>query len=269
MRFMTFNLRFENDRDGDNAWVQRREQVAGLIQRHAPDVLGTQEGRWVQLRFLAGALSEYVLHAPDRVIDDTCQYPTLFVRKAAFDVIGGDEFWLSTRPRVHRSQDWDSAFPRMMSAAELRCRRTKQRLWAVVTHLDHQGREARYRQAGMVADWIAEREGPAAVLGDFNDAPGSRVHRVLVSNRTRLQDTWESLDGDETDAGFTHHGFEGVPQKARMDWILVRPSLIVQHARILRERVEGRYPSDHFPYLVDAAFRESPDRRAVTRVRDS
>ena len=273
MRFMTFNLRFENDRDGDNAWVHRREQVVRLIRRYEPDILGTQEGRWVQLQFLEDGLPDYVLHAPDRVIDDTCQYPTLFVRKQAFDVVGGDEFWLSTAPRVHRSQDWDSAFPRMMSAAELTCRRTRKSLWAVVTHLDHKGQEARYRQASIVADWIAEREGPATVMGDFNDTPDSRAHRVLVSNRTRLQDTWQALDGDGTEAGFTHHGFDGVPQQTRMDWILVRPSLVVQDVRILRDNEDGRYPSDHFPYIADVAFRDSPGVEAgpdsVIVVRDS
>ena len=43
MRVMTFNIRFENEQDGSNAWVHRREVVAKTIERYSPDLVGTQE----------------------------------------------------------------------------------------------------------------------------------------------------------------------------------------------------------------------------------
>ncbi len=258
MRLITFNLRFENERDGENAWSFRRELIARMIRRYAPSVLGTQEGRWGQLRYLEAHLPEYVLHAHDRVIDETSQYPTLFVRKEAFEIQGAEEFWLSSTPEVHLSKDWDSAFPRMMSAARLRCRSTGFVFWAAVTHLDHRGVEARFRQAGILADWVAERNEPAVVLGDFNDAPGSPAHEVLTSGTTGLIDTWTQKHEDGGEASFTHHGFEGVPGKARMDWILASRCFQVEDVRILRDREEGRYPSDHFPVLADLGCPGSP-----------
>ena len=36
----------------------------------------------------------------------------------------------------------------------------------------------------------------------------------------------------------------------RMDWILVSPHFRVQDASVIRGHVEGRYPSDHFPYMA-------------------
>jgi endonuclease/exonuclease/phosphatase family metal-dependent hydrolase len=194
------------------------------------------------------------MQAPSCVTDDTSQYPTLFVRKGTFDVVGRESFWLSRRPREHLSKDWDSAFPRMMSAARLRCRSEGNVFWAVVTHLDHAGVEARYRQAEMLADWVARRRAPVVLMGDFNDEPGSRAHAALTAERTGLVDTWRSLGRPEGEGAFTHHGFQGVPQKARMDWILASRSFAVQDARILRDREDGRYPSDHFPYLADLAL---------------
>lgn len=254
MRFITFNLRFENERDGENAWSARREMIVRLIKRYAPSVLGSQEGRWVQLRYLEERLPGYAMQAPTCVNDDTSQYPTLFVFREASDVVGRESFWLSRTPRVHLSKDWDSAFPRMMSAARLRARSGGTVFWSVVTHLDHAGEEARYRQAEMLADWIASRREPVVLMGDFNDEPGSRTHAVLTAERTGLIDTWETMNREEGEGAFTHHGFEGVPQKARMDWILASRSFEVEGVQILRDREEGRYPSDHFPYLADLSL---------------
>jgi endonuclease/exonuclease/phosphatase family metal-dependent hydrolase len=254
LRFITFNLRFENERDVENAWSGRREMIVRMIKRYAPSVLGSQEGRWVQLRYLEEELPDYAMQAPSCVTDDTSQYPTLFVRRESFDVVGRESFWLSLTPRRHLSKDWDSAFPRMMSAARLRGRSSGAVFWSVVTHLDHAGDEARYRQAEMLADWIASRRERVVLMGDFNDVPGSRVHAVLTSERTGLIDTWQAMNGEEGEDAFTHHGFEGIPQKARMDWILASRSFEVEGVRILRDQEDGRYPSDHFPYLADLSL---------------
>lgn len=83
MKIMTFNLRFENDRDGPNSWVFRRDLVIQLINRYAPSIPGTQEGTCSQIWYLRDHLPEYHLHAPNRVYDDTCQYPTLFVKMSS------------------------------------------------------------------------------------------------------------------------------------------------------------------------------------------
>ncbi|MEZ4604734.1 MAG: hypothetical protein R2861_15425 [Desulfobacterales bacterium] len=56
MKIMTFNLRFENDRDGDNSWVNRRRMVVDIINRYQPDILGTQEGE-MEPAGLSGRLS--------------------------------------------------------------------------------------------------------------------------------------------------------------------------------------------------------------------
>ncbi|MBW2096541.1 MAG: endonuclease, partial [Deltaproteobacteria bacterium] len=86
MRIMTFNIRFENDRDGQNAWAHRKGLVARVIERYKPDIIGTQEGRWTQLLSLRDNLVGYFLNAPDRTIDSTCQYPTLFIRKDKLEI---------------------------------------------------------------------------------------------------------------------------------------------------------------------------------------
>ena len=251
MRVMTFNIRFENHQDGSRSWFFRREFVSDLILQHAPSILGTQEGMWHQLLYLRDHLPGYRLHAPERVLDATCQYPTLFIRGDTWQVLGGGEFWLSKSPHIHRSKSWDSAFPRMMGYGKLRSRHGGTPLWVAVTHLDHAGPEARLEQARMIARWFREKKGPGILMGDFNDHPGSAVHRLLTAPETGLRDTWEISGGTGGEESYTHHGFTGLPRKTRMDWILVSSHFQVKKAEILRDCRNGSYPSDHFPYMVD------------------
>ena len=208
MRVMTFNIRFDNDDDGSNRWFLRREKVVGVIKKYRPDLLGTQEGQWNQLLDIRDALSEYgMVCPPERVLDDTCQYPTLFFLRESLIVESQGEFWLSKHPTVHRSKDWDSAFPRMMSYASMKRRDGGTSFWVAVTHLDHMGEIARYEQAYLIATWVKERGGPAILMGDFNDRPGSVVHENLTSRETGLHDTWQVLQLKEDVEIYTAHGF--------------------------------------------------------------
>jgi len=251
MLVMTFNIRFENEQDGQNGWLYRRDLVVQLIDRYEPLVLGTQEGKWSQLLYLRDHLPRYHMHAPDRIEDETSQYPTLFFFRGQCELLDGGECWLSKTPQVHRSKDWDSAFPRMMSYARLGAQEKGRTFWIAVTHLDHIGKEARLQQAKILAGWAESRNEPVMLMGDFNDDPGSRVHQVLTAPETGLFDTWQSLNGAEGPESFTHHAFNGSPQKSRMDWILAGPQFHVTEARIIKDHFEGRYPSDHFPYVAD------------------
>ncbi|HAA04168.1 MAG TPA: endonuclease [Syntrophobacteraceae bacterium] len=252
MRVMTFNIRFENDRDGDNGWVFRRDLVIESIQACSPWILGTQEGTQHQLQYLRDHLPAYAMHAVGRPPEDAaCQYPTLFYHSRYLDLVEGGEFWLSTTPQVHRSKDWDSAFPRMMSYARFRDKRSRRLLWAVVTHLDHMGQVARVQQAQMVKNWLQGCQEAKVLLGDFNDLPGSSVHQLLTASSTELQDSWQLSGRGEGEQSMTHHDFYGNPNKGRLDWILVSPHFQVRSAEIARNHQDQRFPSDHFPYWVD------------------
>jgi endonuclease/exonuclease/phosphatase family metal-dependent hydrolase len=251
MRVMTFNIRFDNKEDESNAWVYRRDLVTELIEKYEPSILGTQEGMIDQLQYLKEQLPEYVIHAPNRVADTTSQYPTLYFRKLELDVLEGDEFWLSKTPRSHRSKDWDSAFPRMMSYAQVKPKGLENPIWIAVTHLDNVGEKARFEQARIIARWLNDISAPVILMGDFNDRPDSDVHRLLTFPNTGLKDTWQLLGNEEDASSFTHHDFHGAPRKTRMDWILVTSEFRATGAQIVRHHRGNSYPSDHFPYMVD------------------
>ncbi len=252
---MTFNIRFENREDLENCWEDRREFLCEVIRRHSPEIIGTQETTWHQIQYLCDHLPGYRLQASNRIIDDTCQYPTLFYRQERFEVTEGGDRWLSRTPLIHRSKDWDSTFPRMMSYGLFQDQETGFTVWAIVTHLDHQGREARWQQARLIASFIQRHSGACILMGDFNDGPDSEPHRLLTGAEVGLHDTWQTLGRTEGEQSMTHHGFTGTPQKTRMDWILVSAHFRLHDAQIVRDHQNGQYPSDHYPYLVDLEWR--------------
>lgn len=256
MRIMTFNLRFENSRDGENSWENRRHVAAELIHRHRPSILGTQEGTPRQLDYLQCELPGYRMVAGDRPAEDeTCQYPTLFYREDLFRAREAGEFWLSSTPTVHRSKNWDSAFPRMMSYGVLEDREVGRELTVIVTHLDHVGQWARLEQARLIREWVDRQSAPCILMGDFNDHPGSDVHQLLTDDQAPWKDTWDMLGNAEGVQSMTHHDFRGRPEKFRMDWILVTSEFRAVSASIVRDQDNGRYPSDHFPFMVDVEWR--------------
>ena len=64
-------------------------------------------------------------------------------------------------------------------------------------------------------------------------------------------DTWEVMRKPENEDAMTYHMFQGVPQVFRMDWILVSCHFNVSETQVIYDHSpDGRYPSDHFPYMT-------------------
>ena len=256
LRVMTFNLRFENEFDGENHWRNRRDFLVRMILKYRPHVLGTQEGKPSMLSFLQENLSGYRISAESRHWDDHCQYPTLYYVDDSFALVEDGEFWLSETPEVHMSKSWDTAFPRMISFALLKMRHSGQHIWVSVTHLDHISEQARIEGAKMIRAWATERGAPTVLLGDFNDLPGSEVHRTLNKPIGPFVDSWQELNRPEDQQSYTQHGFTGVPTKGRIDWVLTTSEFRILDVSIVCDHEAGRYPSDHFPLWVDLELQE-------------
>lgn len=253
MRVMTFNLRFANPLDGDNRWEFRKELAVETILASAPDLLGTQEGTVPQLEYLARRLDDFRPLVEHRQVDPTCQYPTIFYRHDAFQVQNSGEFWLSRTPREHRSKSWDSAFPRMVTYGLFR--EIGRELWFYFadTHLDHISAQARLHGSRMIGEYFFPQNLPLILAGDFNEPPDAQVYQELVGKDSPLTDTWRALHlADENPP--TQHDFYGEPRGSRIDWILATPPFSVKATQIIYYNQEGRYPSDHFPYLVEVDY---------------
>ena len=90
------------------------------------------------------------------------------------------------------------------------------------------------------------------MTGDFNAAEDSPPYDALLdpAGMPPLTDSYRAAGLPEGKARtFTFHGFDGQwnGRKGRIDWLLHSPHFTTTEAGTDRGRIDGRYPSDHFP----------------------
>ena len=252
LRLMSFNLRRDVESDGVHRWAARRAAVARLVERHAPHVLGTQEGLPHQLADLDARLPHCRRVGMDRDGDGRGEHVALYYDARRLILVAWGDLWLSDTPNLPGSRSWGNRLPRMVTWARFTDQETGQSFTVANTHLDHESAASRER----AARFLAERFPDAVVMGDLNDAPDAPSWTLLLHGRR---------DAHHGVPGGTFHGFTGATRD-RLDGILVPEGWDVVGERVVDDRVDGRLPSDHDPVLADVApvrvARDAPRLRA-------
>ncbi|MBK9336338.1 MAG: endonuclease/exonuclease/phosphatase family protein [Lewinellaceae bacterium] len=248
---LTYNIRFDNPADGDDAWPKRRSFLARQIRFHAPDVFGIQEGLKHQLDYLQEQLPGYAYVGVGR--DDgreAGEYTALFYRTDRFRVVESGTFWLSETPDTV-SRGWDAALPRICTSALLEDTAAGRKIRVFNTHFDHIGQAARRASAELILQKIREQNSaghPVVLLGDFNAGPGSDPIRVITGE---LHDTRYRSQEPAFGPTGTFNGFRfKEPVELCIDYVFVSPDLSVQKFAVLSDSRDCHYPSDHLPVLV-------------------
>ena len=266
LRVMSLNLRGPDD-DEPNRWPSRLPVVAGIFRDRRPDLVGTQEGRYLRLEDLADEVADlrYRWIGLGREGGSRSEFMAIFYRHDRFQPVAFDHFWLSRSPKTIGSvlPEGNPANPRMVTWALFRERATGQQVVHVNTHLDERSDEARIRAAELVEAFVAAalEEGNRVVLtGDFNAAVSSQPYKILTRV---LNDTWRT---DGADRPATFHGYRHpslqFDRERCIDWILASSGLTPLDADVLavtRLSPGGHvYPSDHWPVLADLQLGGQP-----------
>jgi endonuclease/exonuclease/phosphatase family metal-dependent hydrolase len=123
LRVMTFNIRYDNPRDGENVWPNRREKVASMIRLHGADIAGLQEALKNQIDELAKLLPAYDWIGVGRNDGkDAGEFTPIFFRRDRVELVEKNTFWLSETPQTAGSRSWDAALPRIVTWAKFRKR---------------------------------------------------------------------------------------------------------------------------------------------------
>jgi endonuclease/exonuclease/phosphatase family metal-dependent hydrolase len=251
LKVMTFNVRFAAPM-GKHAWPLRRPIMRDLIERHAPDVIGTQEGLYQQLKDLEVDLPEYRWIGTGRDGGSRGEFMAIFYRHERLEPLEFDHFWLSDTPDVIASTTWGNTNRRMATWVRFRDRRSDQVFYVMNTHFDHQIQPAREKSAALLLDRVARlnQDVPILLIGDFNAVAGrNKVYSLLVEEGP-FDDVWQ-MARERSEVSGTFHGFAGVvDQMPRIDWILLRGSAEVLRAEVITDADDGSYPSDHFPVMA-------------------
>ncbi|MBX3276815.1 MAG: endonuclease/exonuclease/phosphatase family protein [Acidobacteria bacterium] len=258
LRVMTFNIRYDNPRDGENAWPNRKEMVAGMIRFHGADLVGVQEALRRQLDDLATLLPEYAWYGVGRDDGkDKGEFSAIFYRRDRFQVLEGGTFWLSETPDTPGSKNWDAAITRIATWCKFRDRTAKRDFFHFNTHFDHVGVEARKQSALLLRTRMAKMAGNSRVIltGDFNcrqtDAPYLAITSESGDGRP-LRDARNLSQFGHHGPTSTFNGFKALgPPESRIDYIFLGDGWRVRLHGTLADTFDGRFPSDHLPVIAE------------------
>ena len=263
VRIMTFNIRYNNPRDGANAWPRRKDVVAKIISDNQVDIAGLQEALPGQIKDLQKRLPQYAWYGVGRDDGKTKgEFAPIFYRKDRFEVIDKSVFWLSKTPEAVGSKSWDAAITRIATWMKLKDKATGKSLLVVNTHFDHRGQQARIHSAELLRKRIDRLAGnmPVVLLGDFNTTPGSEPFVKLtqakndVTPNPPLTDSRDLTSAKPEGPNSTWNGFQAIVPNHRIDFIFIRGNIQVARHRTLDARNEGRFPSDHLPVVIDTVL---------------
>jgi endonuclease/exonuclease/phosphatase family metal-dependent hydrolase len=252
VRLMSYNIRYDNPADGEDAWPVRRELLAAQIRFHQPDVLGVQEALHHQLSWLQAQLGPYARVGVGR--DDggsKGEYTAILYRTDRFELLDSATFWLSPTPDKP-SVGWDAALPRICTRVLLQEKTSGRRLWVYNTHFDHMGENARLQSALLLVDSlraISSTEAGVVLMGDLNAEAQQPPVQALGS---WLQDAMEASQQPPFGPEGTFNGFRfQEPVRLRIDYIFTGRGMPVERFATLSDSRNCHYPSDHLPVVAD------------------
>lgn len=254
---MTFNLRVDIAEDGENAWPNRVQKVADVIQSSDPFIVGTQEGLISMISDLQKELSGYGMIGEGRAGGSEDEHCAIFYKEKEVECVNHGQFWLSETPAKANSISWESACPRICTWGEFRILHEPFHHFLVYnTHLDHVSQQAREQGIRLILEQImhdSNKDLPVILMGDMNASPDNNAIQLLRDNPVmkdkglKLRDAYSIL---EKPPGATFHNFQGNEEGEPIDYIFVSANVKVLETKIDRHVVNGGYPSDHYPLLV-------------------
>lgn len=256
MNIATFNVLMDTKKDHPNAWKYRKEMVKGLVRFHDFDIMGTQEAFKHQLTDIL-ELGSYAYTGSGRDDGkDAGEHSAIFYKKERFDLLDNGDFWFAENPGVP-GKGWDATCcNRICSWAKFKDKETGKVFFVFNSHYDHEGREARRNSSLLLLKKIEEIAGGNTVFctGDFNATPDDEPIQIL-RNDGRLKDSY--LISVQPPYG-TEGTFNALnlnsPMKGRIDYIWVTEGVKVNKYGVLNELPYARFPSDHFPVMVNVTF---------------
>ncbi len=246
IKVISYNIRYNNPGDGDNAWDKRKASSVVMAKVEQPDFLCVQEAYFDQLDYLNKSMPEYDYIGVGR--DDGKQggeHMAILYRTDRYELIDHGDFWLSETPDVC-SRGWDAACHRIVTWGYFKNRQTGKTLYCFNTHLDHVGETARRESVKLITTRIkkiaTDRKAPIFLTGDFNSNIESDIFKPL---KKILKQTRE--DAPVTDHHGTYNGWGNAPNNIVIDHIFYKNIVPVKYETLYSDKYGRWLISDHYP----------------------
>jgi endonuclease/exonuclease/phosphatase family metal-dependent hydrolase len=250
IRCMTFNLRCVVPGDGMNNWPYRIALVEKTIHRLHPDFLGTQEVTDQMASDLENPLAAYHVVGDGRNADRHGERCSLYVLASRWTIEHHETIWLTDTPYLSGSADPEEGYPRICTMAVVQDKTSAQRYLLMNVHLAFQSSRARKQNLATLIHFFHEWKDrylcPVILMGDFNAEPSHFIHAAL-----QAEGLISGCDAMHAIPRPTYHAFLGGDGLETIDYIYATPALTFASWVVDTYAEQGRYPSDHYPVVVD------------------
>ncbi len=254
IRLVTYNMLFnlyDHNLEEENRWPNRLPRIVELIHEMRPDIINTQELYPTQVEEIVNLIRDEFSFFPGQKDEDGESYGIFY--------------------RTDRFQLLSSQIDHPLSMVQLKDRKTDKVIYVFNTHMPFSNIEKREANARKISQMIKPFAEQVAVIftGDLNTFPGrldladlpfsdgDYIHRIL--SKGSLKDSHhESLLGHFGPIStFTNNStgvkpFEGTGTPGViLDYIYVSDKVTVLTHAIQQGTVDGHFPSDHMPVLID------------------
>lgn len=253
--FATFNIRYDNQNDVGNLWADRLPPIKSLIQFHQIELVGIQEGLHHQVTDLANSLAFSYIGVGRDDGTEKGEFAAILYNPEKFKLLENGTFWLSPTPEKP-SKGWDAALNRICTWGKFEDGNEKE-FYIFNIHYDHRGQQAREESSKLVVSTVENMNTdnlPVILMGDFNVTPENAAYSTITNQEGWKDARLISKIPSHGPAGtFTGFDWEKMPDGI-IDHVFVNGDLTVLRHGILSDNYGKKYPSDHFPVLVEVEF---------------
>lgn len=241
----SYNIRYGTANDGEDRWELRKPRTFALLKKRPSDILAIQEALDFQVDELKGELgfSSVGVGRDDGI--RAGEFSAILFNAKRFRAHSSGTFWLSDTPEKVGSKSWGNNVIRICTWACFEDLPSTRRFHVFNTHFDHQSQPSREKSAGLIVQRMksAVPQGAMVLTGDFN--AGESNAAIAAIKAAGFRDTWRVMHEASEELG-TFNGFKELG-KEKIDYVFVNDFWRVRTARIIDERIDGRWLSDHLP----------------------
>lgn len=252
VRIVTFNVRCRDDLYGS---VKGRSQlICSALKQYHPDSFGVQEAtqQWIDI-LNENMGDEYAYVSQMRDDEPDTEASAVFYLKDKYELLDSGTMWLSETPDVFASKLELSGCTRVATWATLKNKESGKVYTHINTHLDHILEEVRVEQVKILETKLEELKAqgyPVICTGDFNTYEGDEAYNEMI---TCLKDS--KFLADESDEGKTFHNYGKQFFRFKpIDFVFVSDGVKVNRYKIIDEKINMMYLSDHYGLCVDLTF---------------
>ncbi|WP_316794759.1 endonuclease/exonuclease/phosphatase family protein [Pedobacter agri] len=246
-------------------WKARKDICIKIIKAQKPDIIGLQEVLRVQAEDIQKAMPDYFafgFDGPEMDINketyNGIAKNLIVFSKKRYAMVSAGCYWLSETPEIGGSLAWGTARARHVNWVRLQDKSSGKEFRVISTHLDHKSQEARNKQGAMIVKESNQYQPdfPQLLIGDFNVDAKNPVFKIITGGG--WSETYLTIHGN-AEPGLTAHNFIG-PEYAKtkntgkIDFIFTKGMIKTSSANIIKDQINGIYPSDHYFVSADVSL---------------